>query len=120
MQPRKGAVPCLCFWFVRQPSQQSDEVHRCRCHEVGEVRLRVPEIRRPPKPSRAHALRDRALDPGPPRILDCKLGGLLPRPPDAQRLVLGFGADCDGPACLRPSACTAAGARMLGSRRLRT
>ena len=95
----KGGASCLCLWFVRQPSQQSDEVHRCRCHEVGEVRLRVPELRRPPKPRRAHTLRDRALDPGPPRILDCKLGGLLPRPPDAQSLVLGFGADCDGPAC---------------------
>jgi hypothetical protein len=99
MQPRKGAVPCLRFWFVRQPSQQSDEVHRCRCHEVGKVCLRASEIGRPPKPSRAHPLRDRALDPGPPRILDGKLGGPLPRPPDAQRLVLSFGADCDGPAC---------------------
>ena len=46
----KGGVSCLCRRLSRQLSQQPGQAHRCRRHQVGKVRFRLPEVRRPPKP----------------------------------------------------------------------
>jgi hypothetical protein len=59
--------------------------------------FRLPKVWRPPEPRRAHALRDRAFDAGSPRVFGREACGLLPSPPEAQRFVLGFGADRDRP-----------------------
>src|SRR5690348_4841475 len=72
-----------------EPGGEALEVDRGRGGDVLQVGPGQPAVAAAAQPERAHALRDRALDPGPPRVGAPALLRREPAPGGPERLVLG-------------------------------
>src|SRR4051794_32904475 len=71
-----------------EPGGETLDVDRGRDGDVLEVRPGQPAVAAAAQAERAHALRDRALDPGPPRVGAPPLLRREPAPGGPERLVL--------------------------------
>jgi putative transposase len=81
-----------------EPAHDARDVHRAGDADLLEPGLRQPDVAAPAHPECAHALREGALDPGPPVIALLPSGAVHPRPRRIQRLVLLAGMELDGAA----------------------
>jgi hypothetical protein len=72
-----------------EPIREAGDVHGGRGGEVLQVGLGQAAIAGLPQPEGAGPLGERALDPGPRRLLGGELGRLLPLPRRLDGLVLG-------------------------------
>src|SRR4051794_27082807 len=84
-----------------EPGGETLDVDRGRGGDVLEVRAGQPAVAAAAQAERAHALREGALDPGPPRVATASLLRREPAPGGLQRLVLGPRLQLQGNRCLR-------------------
>ena len=93
---------------ARNQAREALEVDRGRGRHVLQVGLGQPAVAAAAQPEGAHPLRDRALDPGPPRVAAPALLRREPPPRGLERLVLRPRLQLQVPGLVLGRACTGA------------
>jgi hypothetical protein len=79
--------------FAQPPLAQPRHTECHRGDELLQMGLGQPAVLGPAQATPPDGLRMRALNPSPPSVFDCELGGLLPLPRGLDRLVEGLRPD---------------------------